>query len=216
MCLVRVGCTANKEMTEMELETDSRDDIGHKVTWLVVGAVGAVVAAMLLTSVVAAHDDGSAEIGATGPELDSEVLYGRLWEDAPNPCAEVLKFVWTGQESGDLRELGMFASVSGLPPIHSLRFQRCTGNRTGEVVDVALSFLINDDLTLVISNSDPQRDSLLDDLDLTTQPTALTNDARPGLHVRSSIYRNDPVGNSSLAVTGSSSFNLNDLPRDGR
>lgn len=201
---------------EEEMSYVARDDIGHKVTWLVVGAVGVIAVAIVLTSVVAAHDDGSAEIGATGPELDSEVLYERLWEDAPNPCAEILKFVWTGQESGDLRELGMFASVSGLPPIHSSRFQRCTGNRTGEVVEVALSFLINDDLTLVISNSDPHRDSLVNDLDLTTQPTALTNDARPDLHVRSSIYRNDLDGTSNLAVGGSSSFSLNDLPRDGR
>ncbi len=193
-----------------------RTDIGHKFPWLLMGAVGVIAAAIVLNSVVAAHDEGNAESAATGRELNSTAAYGDLWEDAPNPCAEILKFVWTGQESGDLRALGLFGAVSGLPPIHSSRFQRCTGNSTGEAVDVALSFLINDDLTLVISNSDLQRDSLVDYLNLTTQPTELTNDAHLSLHVRSSIFRNDLVGNPYSAVTGSSLFSLNDLPMDGR
>lgn len=76
-------------------------------------------------------------------------------------------------------------------------------------VEAALSFLINDNLTLVISNSDYALDHLVDDLGLTTEPTELQNDAHPDLHVRSAIYRNDPTDDSP--VTGSSSFSIKDL-----
>ncbi|MDE0067415.1 MAG: hypothetical protein OXN44_11170 [Acidimicrobiaceae bacterium] len=80
---------------------------------------------------------------------------------------------------------------------------------TNDEVEAALSLLINDNLTLVISNSDYALDQLVDDLGLTTEPTELRNDAHPDSQVRSSIYRNDPTDDSP--VTGSSSFSIKDL-----
>lgn len=80
---------------------------------------------------------------------------------------------------------------------------------TGDEVEAALSFLINNNLTLVISNADYALDSLVGDLGLTTEPTELQNDAHPDLRVRSTIYRNDPTDNSP--VTGSFSFSIKDL-----
>ena len=183
----------------------------HKVTWLMLGFTGVIVAAIVLTSIVDAHDDDSADSGATGTELDTVTVLRQVWAETYSPCAEILKIAETGEESGDLRELGMFVSVSGLPPIHSSRFQRCVSN--GLTGEVALSFLINDELTLVISNSEHEREALIDKLELTSQATGLqiVDDISPGSEMRSSVYRNDPTDAS--AVIGTSSFSINDLLR---
>ena len=184
----------------------------HKVTWLMLGFAGVIAAAIVLTSIVDAHDDDSSGNGATEPKPDTVTLYRRISEETYSPCAEILKIAETGEESGDLRELGMFVSVSGLPPIHSSRFQRCISN--GLTGEVALSFLINDELTLVISNSEHEREALIDKLELTSQATGLqiVDDIPPGSEMRSSVYRNDPTDVS--AVIGTSSFSINDLLRN--
>ena len=185
--------------------------------WLVVGAVAVVVVAVVVTGIVESRDDNSnadsAGNGATGTEPDSAALYAQAWEGVPRPCGEIIHVTESAGELDGLQQLGMLASVSGLPPIHSSRFQRCTGvtrnDMTGDGVEAALSFLINDGLTLVISNSDYALDQLVGDLGLITEPTELRNDAHPDLHVRSAIYRNDPADDSP--VTGSSSFSIKDL-----
>ena len=191
----------------------SRAHIGRKVIWFVVGAVTVVVVAIVVTGIVDGHDDGVGN--GAGTESDSAALYPRLWEGVPKPCGEILNLTQPGEELGDLQQLGMLASVSGLPAIHSSRFQSCTGG-TGigmlgddDQVEAALSFLINDNLTLVISNSDYALDHLVDDLGLITEPTELRNDAHPDSHVRSAVYRNDPTDDSP--VTGSSSFSIKAL-----
>ncbi len=186
--------------------------IVHKVIWLILGFAGVIVAAIVLTSIVDAHDDDS---GATGPELDTVTVLRQVWAQTYNPCAEISRIKGSGGESGDLRELGMFASVSGLPPVRSSRFQSCSSN--GLTGEVALSFVINDSLTLVISNSDYERAHLIGQLHLnslldpTSQPTELQNDASPDKPMSASVYRNDPSDNS--AVVGSSSVSINDLLR---
>ena len=187
--------------------------IVHKVMWLMLGFAGVIVAAIVLTSIVDAHDDDSADSGATGTELDTVTVLRQVWAETYNPCAEISRIRGSGGESGDLRELGMFASVSGLPPIRSSRFQSCSSN--GLTGEVALSFVINDSLTLVISNSEYERAHLIGQLHLnshldpTSQATELQNNASPGSGMRSSVYRNDPTDNS--AVVGTSSFSINDL-----
>ena len=187
----------------------------HKAMWLVLGFAGVIVAAIVITNIVDAHDDVS---GATGVELDTKTVLKQFWAKTPNPCAEISSMRRSGSESGDLRELGMFASVSGLPPIRSSRFQSCSSN--GLTGEVALSIVINDNLTLVISNSDDEREHLIDQmylnnhLDRTAHPTELQNNASPSSEMRSSVYRNDP--NDASAITGSSSFSINDLLRNER
>ena len=186
--------------------------IVHKVMWLILGFAGVIVAAIVLTSIVDAHDDDS---GAAGPELDTVTVLRQVWSETYNPCAEISRIKGSGGESGDLRELGMVASVSGLPPVRSSRFQSCSSN--GLTGEVALSFVINDSLTLVVSNSEYERAHLTGQLHLnslldpTSQPTELQNDASPGSPMSSSVYRNDPTDNS--AVVGSSSVSINDLLR---
>ena len=189
--------------------------IVHRVMWLMLGFAGVIVAAIVLTSVVDAHDDDSGAGDATGTEMDTVEVLRQVWEETYSPCGEILTISNTGKESGDLREMGMFATVSGLPAIHSSRFQRCISN--GLTGEAALSFVINDNLTLVISNSDSERASLIGqlvsfgDLDRTSQATELQNSASPSSKMRSSVYRNDPNGSS--VVTGSSSFSISDLLR---
>ena len=189
--------------------------IVQKVMWLMLGFAGVIVAAIVITNIVDAHDDVS---GATGVELDTKTVLKQFWAKTPNPCAEISSMRRSGSESGDLRELGMFASVSGLPPIRTSRFQSCSSN--GVTGEVALSFVINDSLTLIISNSKYERAHLINQLylnshlDRTAQATELQNNASPSSGMRSSVYQNDP--NDASAITGSSSASINDLLRNER
>lgn len=189
--------------------------IVYRGMWLTLGFFGVIATAIFLTNLVDAHDDDGTNNGVTRVEPDTSTVLRKIWEATYSPCGELLTITESGQESGDLRELGMFASVSGLPSIQSSRFQRCISNSlTGET---AASFLINDRLVLVISNSELERSSLISqlraegDLASTSESTELRNDAMPSSKIRTSVFRTNPTDKAK--IVGSSSFSINNFLR---
>ena len=178
---------------------------------ILITITGAILAAVVV-STATAHDDSGADKSSSAAEASQAnapstlEMYRTTLESYYSPCAEIIRIIETGEESGDLRELGFLEPVPGLPEISNSRFQRCGSNRlTGEA---ALSFVINDDLVLVLSNSDVERESLINELGLNDVAIWLPVDI--GMHhdVVASIHGMD---SDVIPDTGSSSFSINDL-----
>lgn len=189
--------------------------MNRSVIALVAVAVVGVIGIATVTNIVDAHDDVDEQRDSTEAtqEPDTMELYERTLRDYPSPCAEILRIVGSGEESGRLRALGFFEPVHGLPQIESARFQRCMSNRlTGEA---ALSFVINDSLTLVLSNSGIETQRLVDELGL--------NGPTVGLPVGTGTHRDLPLqatirsNDSSVhpVPTGSASFSIENVRGQG-
>ena len=166
------------------------------------------------SDLMVADTDVETAVEASSTDSGAIARYVEVLRDGYSPCGEILRIHATGEESGDLRELGFMEPITGLPEVNKASFQHCSAD--GITGDAALAFLINDEYVLLISNSQAEWSNMVRKLDLHHAISELSLHESPALDtdIRATLHPIDP--SAEPYIPGSAPHSIDELITDGR